>query len=107
MMMRRAPRRGKTKVALPKAARSGSDSKPPELEEFVSKGDYTGAIALLDFKRRTNTTDDTTALWLGYVCRSTYVASPFTAPLGGVDRGANHCLGVSGNSPCLPPGLCF
>lgn len=65
MMMRRVPRNARKGVKKPGVA-SKPGGKTPELSEFVSKGDYTGAIALLEFKRRTDDVDDKTLPWLGY-----------------------------------------
>ena len=62
MMMRKMP---KTRAFnTPVTKKKGS--KLPDLNEFVSSGDYTGAIALLEFKRRTEEDNGTTLPWLGY-----------------------------------------
>ncbi len=44
-----------------------SKSKVPDLETFLEKRDYAGAIALLNFKRRTSSERDPKTLeWLAY-----------------------------------------
>ena len=37
-----------------------------QLEEFVRKRDFTGAMAVLEFKKRAGEVDETTLLWLAY-----------------------------------------
>lgn len=38
----------------------------PTLMDFVQAGDFTGAVTLLEFRRRTDDTDETTLPWLAY-----------------------------------------
>eukprot|EP00245_Coleochaete_scutata_P005787 TRINITY_DN19656_c0_g1_i1.p1 TRINITY_DN19656_c0_g1~~TRINITY_DN19656_c0_g1_i1.p1 ORF type:complete len:569 (+),score=123.54 TRINITY_DN19656_c0_g1_i1:455-2161(+) len=44
-----------------------SKSRVPELEELIQRRDYTGSIAVLEFKRLSNKKDVKTLEWLGYV----------------------------------------
>ena len=68
MMMRRVPRNARKGIKSAQALAAGKHGgKTPELSEFVAKADYTGAIALLEFKRRTDSVDNLTLPWLGYV----------------------------------------
>lgn len=54
-----APGGGKSKKG--KAKKTGLT-----LGEFLDRGDFTGAVALLEFKIRTGDTDETTLPWLAY-----------------------------------------
>ena len=40
--------------------------KLPELEEFLQKRDYSGAIALLEFLRTSGQAHEKTELWIGF-----------------------------------------
>lgn len=42
------------------------DNNSPELEEFIKKRDYSGAVALLDFQRQAGDDSDDTLKWLAY-----------------------------------------
>lgn len=65
-MMRRAPqaaaaaRRAVAKTAPPKT------DKKPVLDTFIANGDFTGAVALLEFERRAGEETPMTLPWLGY-----------------------------------------
>lgn len=48
------------------ATKEKEKQKVPQLEDFLSKYDYTGAIALLDFNRRSGKTDEETDMWIAY-----------------------------------------
>jgi len=49
-----------------KSARTKPKKTGLTLGEFLERGDFTGAVALLEFKLRTGDTDDTTLPWLAY-----------------------------------------
>lgn len=66
MMMRKAPRAGAAKARRGVRAASTKTDKKPQLMDFVSGGDYTGAVALLEFNKRAGEATDTTLPWLGY-----------------------------------------
>ncbi|KAK9829771.1 hypothetical protein WJX72_007804 [[Myrmecia] bisecta] len=59
----------KSRVQASKAVDQGankSKNRVPDLETFLEKRDYAGAIALLNFKRRTAERDPKTLEWLAY-----------------------------------------
>lgn len=67
MMMRRAPQAAASAArrAVGKAAPAKADKKPV-LDTFIANGDFTGAVALLEFQRRAGEEDPMTLPWLGY-----------------------------------------
>ena len=66
MMMRRAPKEaGTSRRNAPRNVPAKADKKPV-LETFIANGDFTGAIALLEFERRAGTENPMTLPWLGY-----------------------------------------
>ena len=65
MMMRRAPKDASTRRAAPRSMPAKADKKP-SLDTFIQNGDFTGAIALLEFERRAGTETPMTLPWLGY-----------------------------------------
>lgn len=49
------------------AEKEGSKGKElPKLEDFLTRRDYTGAIAILEFEKHTGKANDTTDMWLAY-----------------------------------------
>ncbi|XP_029769868.1 intraflagellar transport protein 56-like [Terrapene carolina triunguis] len=46
--------------------RKKKGKKVPQLEELLAQRDFTGAIALLEFKRHVGEQDEDTDLWIGY-----------------------------------------
>ncbi|KAG5186895.1 hypothetical protein JKP88DRAFT_269588 [Tribonema minus] len=70
-MMINAPTGSKAKARAKAAATAGTapgKPKVPELSEYVDKRDYTGALALLEFNRRSGDDDnlEDMLLWIGY-----------------------------------------
>eukprot|EP00611_Tribonema_gayanum_P023752 TRINITY_DN5070_c0_g1_i4.p1 TRINITY_DN5070_c0_g1~~TRINITY_DN5070_c0_g1_i4.p1 ORF type:complete len:323 (+),score=155.40 TRINITY_DN5070_c0_g1_i4:398-1366(+) len=70
-MMINAPTGSKAKARAKAAATAGTapgKPKVPELGEYVDKRDYTGALALLEFNRRSGDDDnlEDMLLWIGY-----------------------------------------
>ncbi len=65
MMMRRAPKDTASRRAAPRSMPAKADKKP-SLDTFIQNGDFTGAIALLEFERRAGTETPMTLPWLGY-----------------------------------------
>jgi intraflagellar transport protein 56 len=64
-----ARRSGKRSGAVKRRTTRGfgsSKSEIPTVQEFVSKRDFTGALAVLDFKRRSGESDADTLEWIGY-----------------------------------------
>ncbi len=65
--MRRAPQAATAaRRAVAKAAAPAKADKKPSLDVFVSAGDFTGAVALLEFERRAGLETPMTLPWLGY-----------------------------------------
>jgi intraflagellar transport protein 56 len=50
----------------PPTGGAANKSKMPALEDFLAGSDFTGAVTLLDFQRRTGEGDDRTLEWLAY-----------------------------------------
>jgi len=65
MIMSRAKQRNK-----PQAQAQTNAPKLPQLEEYIQKRDYTGALTLLEFNKRSDEIDETskqqTLMWIGY-----------------------------------------
>ena len=66
--------RGTRKQSVVGGRRSSTKSQPkvPSLQDFLGKRDFTGALALLEFKRRNGGDDEETEdevqtlMWIGY-----------------------------------------
>jgi hypothetical protein len=67
MMMRRAPKQDgpSRRINRPTPHQAKADKKP-SLDTFIQNGDFTGAIALLEFERRAGNETPMTLPWLGY-----------------------------------------
>ena len=66
MMMNKSRVASAARVPEKQKAGTGTNVKIPDLAEFLTKRDYTGAITLLEFKRQSNPSDVTNLEWLAY-----------------------------------------
>uniref|UniRef100_A0A452HZS0 Intraflagellar transport protein 56 n=1 Tax=Gopherus agassizii TaxID=38772 RepID=A0A452HZS0_9SAUR len=64
MLSRAKPAMGSAPPQGDKRKKKGK--KVPQLEELLAQRDFTGAIALLEFKRHVGEQDEDTDLWIGY-----------------------------------------
>uniref|UniRef100_A0A8B9F460 Intraflagellar transport protein 56 n=2 Tax=Psittaciformes TaxID=9223 RepID=A0A8B9F460_9PSIT len=64
MLSRAKPAVADTPPPLDRRRKKGK--KVPQLEELLALRDFTGAIALLEFKRQVGEQEEDTDLWMGY-----------------------------------------
>ncbi|CAE7866200.1 TTC26 [Symbiodinium sp. KB8] len=66
MLARRVGKQSGGAGSKRRQARGIGKAEIPTIEDFVSKQDFSGALAVLDFKRRSGEVDETTLHWIAY-----------------------------------------